>query len=342
MAHLHDPRPLTGRGDLRDDAVLVGRTEELSMLIDQLSRGRHTLLVGERGVGKTRLMREAVAVVSGKKKLIENRGWMIEDPGKKERLVPVYVWHCAPLGDCLKEICCRLYQHADLRTDALGDVDVREWAEVKKRLTGLGAVGIQNLVFESLEKSAFRYVFFFDSLDRISPAHQQFLEKLLSLSVVCAAVVRLKEGTSFKKIWASFARLPVLPLRDEDSARLIRVLLGAHRVHVIDRGLYSRQIIKAANGNPFHIRNMLWHGSLERKLGDEEIRSLQRVEEGEWMNMGPAYIFIASVFTLFKIFSIGTERSEFYVYFSALGFLVYLTFRVFRTFFLFRPQRWGV
>jgi hypothetical protein len=33
------------------------------------------------------------------------------------------------------------------------------------------------------------------------------------------------------------------------------------------------------------------------------------------------------------------DNSEFYVYFSALGFLVYLTFRVFRSFFLFRSQR---
>jgi hypothetical protein len=327
------------KGDLRDDASLVGRAEELAALVDQLSRGSHTLLVGERGVGKTRLMREAAAVLSGKKKLIEDR--RVEDGGNEKKIVPVYIWHPSPLGDCLKEICCRLYQHADLRTDVLGDVDVREWVEVKRRLTGLGAVGTQNLVFDSLERSSFRYVFFFDSLDRISPAHQQFLEKLLSLSIVCAAVVRLKEGMPFKKIWASFARVPIRPLGDEDSARLIRSLLAAYPLHVIDRGLYARQLMKAANGNPFHIRNMLWHGSLERKLGDEEIRSLQRVEEGEWMNMGPAYIFIASVFTLFKIFSIGTDRSEFYVYFSALGFLVYLTFRVFRTFFLFRPQRWG-
>ena len=34
------------------------------------------------------------------------------------------------------------------------------------------------------------------------------------------------------------------------------------------------------------------------------------------------------------------DNREFYIYFSALGFLMYLTFRVFRNFFLFRPQRY--
>lgn len=33
----------------------------------------------------------------------------------------------------------------------------------------------------------------------------------------------------------------------------------------------------------------------------------------------------------------GMDDSDFYIYFSALSFLVYLTFRAFRTFFLFRP-----
>jgi hypothetical protein len=71
------------------------------------------------------------------------------------------------------------------------------------------------------------------------------------------------------------------------------------------------------------------------------VRELGRVEEGEYFNMGPVYIYGASVFTLFKIFSIGLDNTDFYIYFSALGFLVYLTFRVFRNFFLFRPQKYG-
>jgi hypothetical protein len=103
--------------------------------------------------------------------------------------------------------------------------------------------------------------------------------------------------------------------------------------------MHMRQVVKAVGGDPFYTRNMVWYGTLERVVGEKEMRMLQREEEGELMNMGPAYIFLASVFTLFKIFSVGMDNSEFYIYFSALGILVYLTFRVFRSFFLFRPQR---
>jgi hypothetical protein len=85
---------------------------------------------------------------------------------------------------------------------------------------------------------------------------------------------------------------------------------------------------------------MLWHGSRERNVNAEEIRKLRRTEEGDFFNMGPVYIFSAGIFTIFRIFSLGTDNKEFYIYFSALGVLVYLTFRIFRAFFLFRPQKY--
>jgi hypothetical protein len=110
-------------------------------------------------------------------------------------------------------------------------------------------------------------------------------------------------------------------------------------LRTIDREIYRRGVLKAANGNPFLIKNIMWHTSRERHAGFDEIRSLSQVEEGPFFNMGPIYIFAASMFTIFKIFSLGTNNPEFYIYFSALGFLVYLTFRIFRTFFLFRHHR---
>jgi hypothetical protein len=321
--------------DLREDPFLVGREKELTMVVDQLRRGRHVLVVGERGIGKTRIMKEARA-------LMENARLphLTPEGGQGERRSNenlVYVWHCAPMGDMLKEICLRLYQRKELRMEGLGDIDVSDWSAVKKKLTGLGTLGVQNMVVQSLRSAPARYVLFFDSLDRVTVAHQQFLEKLLSVAVLCAGVTSLKRG--FGKIWSSFSRIVLRPLSDEDAARLVHHLLDLYSIHLIDRRMYVRQVLKAANGNPFHLKNMLWHGSLERRLGEREIRELQRVEQGELLNLGPAYIFLASAFTLFKIFSMGTARDEFYVYFSALGFLVYLTFRVFRNFFLFRPQR---
>ena len=210
----------------------------------------------------------------------------------------------------------------------------------KKRLSGLGSVKVQSLVIEAISRAARPYIVLMESLDRISPGHQKFLEGLLDVAVVCAAVARIKEDPAFKRIWASFARIELGPLPGHVAGQLVDALVERYRVRVADPALYRREILKASNGNPFHIKNMLWHGTREKFLGSAEIRKLRQIDEGHYFNMGPIYIFVVAVFTLFKIFSIGTDNREFYIYFSALGFVAFLLFRVFRTFFLFRPQKY--
>ena len=331
--------------DLRQDQFFLGRTAELFQLVRNLQLGRHTLVVGPKGIGKSRLMLEARDILLGKTRRIEfapsvisrlkRQLWNKPNPHQYKVL---FVYHSSPLGDFLKELCKNLLENGDLRIDP-NTVQTGDWQVVKKMLTGLGLVGQQQVVFQSLS-AATPYLIFIDSLDRITPTHHAFIEKLLAHSVLCAAVVQMKEAFHFKKIWSSFNRIDLEPLDDQTSAQLIRHYLDGYSIRVLDRELYTREILKAANGNPFQIQNMLWHGSRERRVDAEEMRKLRRVDEGDYFNMGPVYIFGASIFTLFKIFSLGTDNREFYIYFSALGFLVYLAFRVFRSFFLFRPQKY--
>lgn len=251
----------------------------------------------------------------------------------------LYIEHPSPLGDCLKEAAEQLYYYSDLPVET-GE-EREDWATVKRRLTGLGSIKLQAAILEGISHSNRPYLIFIDNLDRISPTQQAFTEALLNISVICTSVVQMKEQFFFKRIWAAFDKIQLEPLPEDVAIRLIDYFCANYPLQIRDQELYRREILKAANGNPFHIKNMLWHGSREKHISTEEIRKLRRIEEGPYFNMGPIYIFGAAGFTLFKIFSIGTDNREFYIYFSALGFLVYLAFRVFRNFFLFRPQRYN-
>jgi energy-coupling factor transporter ATP-binding protein EcfA2 len=341
-----DEAPSAKTADLRQDRIFFGRADELYELTRNLQRGRHTLLIGEKGIGKTRLMLEAKNILSGRKQRIEfSAGIIARKRGHLAlHIVPdqyriLSIDHPSPMGDCLKEMAEQLHHNGDLRVDSPGAP--QDWPTLKKRLSGLGSVKVQAVILEAVSRSRPAYLIFIDNLDRISPTQQAFLESLLSISVICTAVVQMKESFVYRRIWASFARIRIDPLPEQICIQLIDYFFQHYALHPIDPALYRREVLKSANGNPFLIKNLLWHGSRQRRLGLEEIRSLRRVEEGAYFNMGPLYIFSAGIFTLFKIFSIGTDNREFYIYFSALGFLVYLIFRVFRTFFLFRPQKYN-
>ena len=319
-------------------------SEELYELTHNLQRGRHTLLVGEKGIGKSRLMLEARKILSGRTQRIEFSGGVtVTPPGHlHQRIRPdqyniLYIEHPTPMGDLIKEIAEQLHSQGNLR---LGEEEERQdWAVMKKHLTKLGSMKAQAFLLEAVSRSERAHLIFFDNLDRISPTQQAFLEALLNSAVVCAAVVQMKDQFIYKRIWASFTRIEIGPFPPEVSMKLIDHFLDNYPIRVIDRELYRREVLKAGNGNPFLIKNLIWHTSRERHVGLEDIRGIRRIEEGPFFNMGPIYIFVASMFTIFKIFSLGTNNPEFYIYFSALGFLVYLTFRIFRTFFLFRPHR---
>jgi hypothetical protein len=331
--------------DLRQDMTFFGRTDELYQLVRNLQRGRHTILIGDKGIGKSRLMLEAKWILSGRTKRIDfSMNIMTQIKGQLGvRINPnqykiLFIEHSNPLGDCLKEMAEKLFYNGDLQIEM--DSEREDWSVLKKKLSGLGSIRLQATIFEGISKSPETYLIFFDNLDRISPSQQAFIETLLNIAVICAAVVEMKENYFFKRIWASFVKLEIGPLPDAVCMEMIDYFMNTYNLRIIDRELYRREILKSSNGNPFHVKNMLWHGSREKYIDTEEIHKLRRIDEGHYFNMGPIYIFGVAMVTLFKIFSIGTDNREFYIYFSSLGFIAYLVFRVFRTFFIFRPQKY--
>jgi hypothetical protein len=319
--------------------------EELRQIVQNLQQGRHVLITGPRGMGKSRLMHEAELVLGGLShpiflapRVVSGRDGRLPARVDPSRFRMVRILHVSPMGDLLKEFCELLFWRGELLLDPPVAIDAG-WSQVKQQLTRLGSAKVQDLVIRSV--SGGRHLCFLDSLDRITPPHHQFLERLLQAALVCAGTSQLKDTFHFRKVWASFVRVDLAPLSESESMQLVFAATRRFGARTVDATMYGRQIAKSAGGNPFHILVLTLRGSQERHLNSAGVRELGRVEEGEYFNMGPVYIYGASVFTLFKIFSIGLDNTDFYIYFSALGFLVYLTFRVFRNFFLFRPQKYG-
>ena len=355
------------------DRILLGRGEELAKLLRNLQLRRHTLLVGQKGVGKSRLMEEAEGLLAGRIRRIDlassvlmRRRPGVRSPGMVNTQQILFIRRIAPLGDMLKEAAQKLHERGRLQlvgtpggggengilspgagqgeADAGGgggEVSSRAaWNTVRRQFIALGSAGQQEAIAASISATHGAWYVFLDSLDRISPTHLPFLERLSECATLCAATAQMKEGFLFRKLWSLFVRIDIEPLSDAAARQLVEYICDKYRFRMADSASYQRQVLKSAGGNPHLIRTMLIQGVKDGAIGGEELGRLRRFEEGEYFNMGPVYIFGAGVFTLLKIFSIGMDNREFYIYFSALGFLMYLTFRVFRNFFLFRPQRY--
>jgi hypothetical protein len=326
------------------EPIFVGRDEELGQLLENVRSGTHTLIVGDKGIGKTALLQQALKFLSGKLPRIDLSAHVMGHlagrlVGSHEQApLVLVVTNPSPLSECLRELARKLWESGLL----LLDEDLRresDWEVIRKRFTALGRPAQQEAVRESLRLAPDHTLLVFDSLDRLTPAHQPFLESLFPVTTILASACKLNDAIHYKSIWSTFSRIDLGPLPGAAAHELVERLIQAHRLRPPDRRLFIGEVLSSSSGNPFHIRLGVWRMSRRPGLDDTEVRSLRRIQQGEYFNMGPIYIFGASIFTLYKILTIGMDNREFYIYFSALGFLVYLTFRVFRNFFLFRPQR---
>jgi hypothetical protein len=230
-----------------------------------------------------------------------------------------------------------LYRNKDLKMESAGERD--DWGGVKQRFTRLGVQGMQSEILKNIVRSRKRYLVFVTNLDRISPSGLPFFQSLLQITVMCGAAAATKDVEAFRCFWASFERIPLERLPGPVALQLITYLMKHYPLNVVDPVMCRKEILSSADGNPFHIKNLLYRAVTQKTLGRSEIRDFRAVEEGSLFNMGPLYMIGAGILTAVKFFSVGAEKREHYIYYSAIGFMLFLTFRVFRSFFVFRPQR---
>ncbi|HMK38202.1 MAG TPA: ATP-binding protein [Bacteroidota bacterium] len=320
-------------GDVRQDQAFFGREQELIRLLKNLTEGRHTLIVGRYGIGKSSLMREARLLLSGAAHRVEIAEGL--PPVKKELMLTVS--SPTPLGDCLRELAGWLYRNRDLTIESAGERD--DWPALKKRFTQSGSHAMQSEILKGIARSRKKYILFVSNLDRLSLSGLRFFQSILSVTVVCGSALAVKDVESFSCFWSSFDRIALDPLPGPVASQLIVHLMSRYPVNVVDPAMCRKEILSSADGSPFHIKNLMHRAATQGRLGSAEIRAFRAVEEGPFFNMGPLYMIGAGVLTAVKFFSVGAEKREHYIYYSAIGFMLYLTFRVFRSFFVFRPRR---
>jgi hypothetical protein len=336
---------LLAAGDLRGDSLMVGREQELARLVQLLRAGRSAVVVGERGTGKSRLLREAYEVLTGQRRRLDPATRRVLGASAVPRVV-IWLWQTMPIGDCLDELLTHLWVRGLLRLPALSEAGHAEmWQQAREGKTTLRKVirahapnarAKKDAILASLR--ACEALLFIDALDRITPTGVAFFQALQEHAVLCVAAPEIERKEYLRRFWTGFVRLDLRPLPTPAMRRLLEHFLQTYPILISDRAMFRRQVLAVSAGNCGLLKNFLADAQCQRQVTLEEIRALAAADDADWFNLGPLYVFSLLAFTITKIALHGSGPAELYVVLSVGAVVALLVIRIFRVFFVFRPR----
>ena len=336
------------------DPIRLGNGHVLAELVDRAVLGRHTLLMGDEGVGKTRLLEDLAAVVSGRRVLLDGAAQtrarrkyvqMPQTPGEAYTLV--YVAEAGPNGRLVDALAKAFHQLGILALPGIppqmraGACDEYDWAEVKKLLRTVDER--QTAVVESLHDLAGggrapRLLVVLDALDRASPSQGLFLREIQQRATVIGAIRSLPQSRSLRTFIATFGQIHVEPLGDAHTAALFEYFVSRYAVACADRHHYRREVLRRAEGTPAILRAMMHDGAQSKLVTEQDVRDLQSRDDAPFFNLGLVYVFFLIGLGALRVLMIGVRNTDLYIVLTLVTVLGYLVFRVFRVLFMFTPR----
>ena len=336
------------------DPIRLGNGHALAELADRAVLGRHTLLVGVEGVGKTRLLEELAAVVAGDRVLLDpdaqrrvRRKYvtMPQTPGDAYTLV--YVPEAGPMSRLVDALGRAFHDlgilalpniPAEMRAGACAEY---EWAEIKKVLRTVE--DRQRAVLDSLHDLAGggrapRLILVLDTLDRAGPTQGHFLRELQRRATIVGAVRLIPQSKSLRTFFATFGQIRVAPLDEGHVSALFEYFVSRYRIACADRGHYRREVLRRAEGNPAILRAMMHDGAQSQLVTSQDVRDLQARDDAPFFNLGLVYVFFLIGLGALRVLMIGVRNTDLYIILTLATILGYLVFRVFRQFFMFQPR----
>jgi hypothetical protein len=284
------------------DLLLIGRDAELQALEASVARGRHTLLVGPVGIGKSHLL----------------RAWQQRRPGA------LAVDSVKSLRVTLLALCQTLHARQALAGPggAAGPASGPDGARLLGRLT---IRELSDVLVASLHGRGL--VVILDQLEGATPATLPTLERLLAEALVVGATSRLTP--SCQKLWWAFETIELPPLGRDEVRRLLWAL--APRDQITDPAMLEAKILEQASGNPLAVVELVKQVAGRAQVSRQAIRDLHHGAGVRYFDLTPVVLLVGAGIVATRFVALGLDDRDLYVIAGSLGalFLVarYLLFR---------------
>ena len=295
---------------------LIGRDELIEQVAREARKGRHLLLTGRPGIGKSTVL-EAV----------------IDRLIVRQDLTLIHVNEHQAKGQFL-EMARGLLESGLLKPSALEldasldalDPAALEWARLKRPVNRLSIRDLTAAIVPALHAHQGRVLVAVDDLTAVTPTLVAFWLAVLDAAQLLACASAKRQNVA--RLWWKLAEIEVPPLAVESAREIAQTYLQQTGTLVESPPLFVAHVVQQANGNPQALADLLADSAKERVVDKARIRELRHAAGVRYFDFTPVMIVALASVVGARYLAIGTGDTELYIFAGMLAAVV-ISIRVF-------------
>ena len=295
---------------------LIGRDALVEQIAREARKGRHLLLTGPIGIGKSAVL-EAV----------------IDRLLLRQARVVIQVSEHQAKGQFL-EIARGLLESGLLKPSALEldagldalDPAALEWPRLRRMVNRLSIRDLTAAIVPALHAQRDRVLIAVDDLTPVTPTLVAFWLAILDAAqlLACASAKR----PNVAKLWWKLVEIDIPPLAPEHARAIAQTYLHQSGTLVESPPLFIAHLVQQANGNPQALADLLTDSSKERVVNKQRIREMRHAAGVRYVDFTPVMIIALASVVGARYLAIGTGDTELYIFAGMLAAVV-ISIRVF-------------
>lgn len=334
---------------MREITGLVGRETLVEKAAQEARKGRHVLLTGRVGVGKSAVLEAVLERLERRRDERAPVDAESDDPpsehgerGERERYgherrrrtqTVIHIADHQPKAQFV-DIARKLLavglldplalelpeQYQDLPPEQI------EWAKIRRHVNRLSMRDLTAAIIPALHDHRGKVVIAVDDLTSVTPTLAAFWLAVFDAAQVIGCASAKKANLA--KLWWKMTEIEVLPLTPDATRQIVETYIMRQGMLIESPGLFVGHIVKQSGGNPQAIADMLDDSAKERLVDKRKIREMRHAAGVRYFDFTPVMIVSLASVVGTRYLAIGTGDTELYIFAGMLAAVV-ISIRVF-------------
>ena len=295
---------------------LIGRDELVEQIAREARKGRHLLLTGPVGIGKSAVLEAAID------RLLLRQNRIVIQVGEHQAKGQFLEMARGLLeSGLLKPSALEL----DERLDAL-DPAALEWVKIKRQVNRLSIRDLCAAIVPALHDQRGQVLIAVDDLTQVTPTLVAFWLAVCDAAQIIACASARKPNVA--KLWWKLVEIEVPPLAPASARAVAQRYLQQTGALVESPALLIAHVVQQANGNPQALADLLADAGKERRVDKRRIREMKHAAGVRYLDFTPVMIVALASVVGARYLAMGTGDTELYIFAGMLAAVV-IAVRVF-------------